>query len=63
MTKLKLKRLQKGLSVGKLVVLSGVTKKTILKLEKESIDKSKTYDLTWFKLAQALGCSMEEIKE
>lgn len=57
--KLKLARLEKGDSIRKLEIRSNVTRSTIIRLEK-GVGTAEEY--TAFKLAKALGVSMEDLQ-
>lgn len=56
-------RKEKGLSQGKLIKLSGVSKGAILKYEIGARDINKANGTILFKLATALNCKMEDLLE
>lgn len=60
---LKDRRLKSGMSQAQLAAASGVNVRMIQKYEQGSNDLNKASGETLFKLAQALGCRMEDLMD
>lgn len=63
MSRLKEKREAAGLSQGKLAKASGVNKQMICFYEQGAKDINKAQALTIYRLAQTIGCRMEDLIE
>lgn len=63
MSKLKEKREAAGLSQGKLAAASGANKQMISFYEQGVKDINKAQAITIYKLAKAIGCTMEDLIE